>query len=159
MASNAFKYFESDGFLVLNMTGGTTYGKVLLRLTDISLTTNRDTDETTTFDNNFTKVYNPTYFNWNVSATGVLSSDTGESEFEAGQSGDTKVNGTYNGLELVELIKSRTTQGNIIIKLSSSNYQKGKVIITSFEVSGSAGSKLTYSIEMQGSGNLTLATS
>jgi hypothetical protein len=156
-ATNSFKYFE-DGFLTLNMTGGTTGGKVILRLTDITLSIKRDTDETVTFDNAFTKIYNPTYMNWNVSCSGVISSDTGEPEFAASASGDSRVINTYNGLELLELIKTRTTSGYIYMKIAPSVYQKGKVIITSYEVSGSAGSKLVYSCELQGSSDLTLAT-
>jgi hypothetical protein len=158
MATNAFKYFE-DGFLTLNLTGGTAGGKVLLRLTDISLKMSRDIDETVTFDNNFNKVKNPTFFNWSVSASGVISSDTGESEFESSSSGDTRVINTYNGLELIDVIKTKTTSAYVYMKIASATYQKGKVIVSSFEVSGSVGSKLTYSIEMQGSGSLTTATS
>lgn len=157
-ASNSFKYFE-DGFLTYNPTGGTTGGRVILRLTDISLSINRDTEETVTFDNGFTKIYNPTYMNWTCSCSGVISSDSGESEFAASASGDSRVINTYNGLELLEAIKTRTTSGYIYMKVAPSIYQKGKVIMTSFEVSGSAGSKLVFSLELQGSGDLTLATS
>jgi hypothetical protein len=159
MPTYGFKQFN-DGFLVLNATGGTSNGRVLLRLTDITISQSRDVDETITFDTpNFTKIVQPTYHNWNVSCSGIISTDTGESEFAGSASGDTKIVNTYNGLELVEVIKTRTTNAHIIIKLSDSNYQKGNVVITSMEVSGSAGSKLTYSLEMQGYGELTKATS
>jgi hypothetical protein len=158
MASNAFKYFE-DGFLTLNMTGGTSGGKVLLRLTDITLKQSRDIDETVTFDNNWNKIKIPTFYNWNVSCSGIISSDTGESEFEASASGDTRIINTYNGIDLIDLIKTRTTSAYIYGKFGSTTYQKGKVVISSMEVSGSAGSKMTYSLELEGSGSLTSASS
>src|SRR5687768_4563321 len=131
MASNQFQYFE-NGFLVLNASGGTTNGKAILRLTDISLSINRDIDETTSFDQpNFTKVKQPTYLDWSVSCSGVMSIDVGESEFHSTSSGDTKIVNTLNGYELVELAKTRSTTAHIIIKLADAFYQKGKVIISS----------------------------
>jgi len=157
-ATNSFKYFD-DGFLTLNMTGGTTYGKVLLRLTDITISQKRDVESVTTFDNNFKKVKRPTYYEWSVKASGIIASDTGESEFIGSSSGDSRINGTYNGLELNELIKSQSQIAQIYVKVAPSIYQKGNVIITSFEMSASSGQFLKYSIDMEGSGDLTLATS
>lgn len=156
--TNNFKFFE-DGFLTFT-TGSTTGGTALLRLSDITLSMSRDVDETVTFDNAFVKIYNPTFFSWNISCSGVLAADTGgESELAFSSSGDTHINGVLNGIQLVEHVKNRTTAGFVWLKLDASNYQKGKVIITSMEIAGSAGSKMTYSLELQGSGNLTKVTS
>jgi hypothetical protein len=157
-ATNSFKYFESDSFLTLNLTGATTGGRVLLRLTDVSLSIQRDTDETVTFDNGFTKVYQPTYMNWSVSCSGVISSDTGKPEFVSPLSGDSRIIGTYNGLELIDAVKTRTTSGYLYMRIAPSVYQKGKCIIQSMEVSGSAGSKLVFSLQLQGSGDLITST-
>lgn len=156
-ATNDFKYGE-DGFLVLSTTGSTN-GKAILRLTDISLSITNDADETVTFDNAWYKVYNQTYTNWTVSCSGVLSSDSGESEFLGTSSGDTKIVGTYNGLELIAVAKDRSTTKHIILKLDDTHYEKGNVIVTSMEISASAGQKYVYSLELQGSGRLTKAES
>lgn len=156
-ATNDFKYGE-DGLLLLSTTGSTS-GKAILRLTDISLSISNDVDETVTFDNAWSKVFNQTYTNWTISCSGVLSSDTGESEFLGTSSGDTKMVGTYNGLELIAVAKDRTTTKHVILKLDSDHYEKGTVIITSMEISASAGEKYVYSIEMQGSGQLTKVSS
>jgi hypothetical protein len=157
-ATNNFQYFD-NGFLTLNMTGGTAGGKVLLRLTDITLSQKRDIETTTTFDNNFKKVKRSTYYDWSIKADGIVATDSGESEFLSASSADTRIINTYNGLELFELIKNQTNSAQVYLKLATSVYQKGNVIITACDISASSGNYLKYSLQLEGSGDLSLATS
>jgi hypothetical protein len=159
-ATNNFLYFEQSGFLTINLTGGTTGGKVLLRLTSLELSQSRDIDETITFDSGqYSKIKNSTYYDWSVSCEGIVSTDTGESEFIHPSSADTRIINTYNGLELVDLIKTRTNSAYIYMKVGPSVYQKGKVIISKMDIKSQAGQKITYSLQLTGSGDLTSATS
>jgi predicted secreted protein len=143
----ALKYFES-GFLVL--ANNTTSGKQILKLTDVSLTYNVDTDETTSFDNSYSKTYEPTYMSWTVSCSGMITDDSADINTDAA------VTGSTNGLLLLEQAKLRTGT-KIIMKIDSSNYQKGDVIITSYDLKAAVGSKMTFSLNLQGSGALTKA--
>jgi hypothetical protein len=159
MANFNFLY-GNDGYILINPTGGTSNGRVLLRLTDFTLGTARQVDTTQTFDMpNFTSISRPTTFEWTVSATGIVSDDTGESEFQGSSSGDTRIVNTYNGLELLEVMKEKNQSAVVTLKLASANWQRGTVVITKFDISGSVGSKNTYSLEMQGSGLLTKLSS
>lgn len=138
----AVKYFE-NGYISLK-------GKGLLKLTDITLSENTDTDETTSFDSDFSKEYEPGYFGWTASASGILTDDTAEPSKWA----DVPISGATNAFELIEMGKGRVKY-DMILKLDTGNYQKGKVIINSMEVSGSLGAKMTYSLSLQGDGKLT----
>lgn len=139
----AVKYFET-GFITLN-------GKMLMKLTDISLSVDVDTDEVHSFDSDYFKEYEYGYGGWKASANGILTDDSAElTKF----SGETGITGVTNGFDALEAVKSRTKY-NLVIKIDSSNYQKGTVLLTSCPISGAMGTKMTYSLEMQGSGLLT----
>ena len=155
--SSDIKYFES-GFLVVS-TGGTsaTGGTGILGLQSISLNYTVDVEELTLFDNNFTKIYSPTYKSWTASASGVFLSLTSENTHP--QSGDTKFIGATNASLLLEQIKQRSTNTKVFFKIDSENYQSGTCILTSFELSADAGSPMTFSIELTGTSDLTKSTS
>jgi hypothetical protein len=158
MPSNQFINI-SDAFLVLNMTGSTTTGRVLLRLTGINLSASREVTEASTYDN-YAIIKRPANaYSWEISCDGIASSDTGESEFQNTNSGSTYVVNTYNALELLELIKTKTSSATIVYKLAANNFQKGNVIITSIELSSAVNEDVTFSLSLSGSGDLTKTTS
>ncbi len=143
----AVKYFNS-GFLTLA-------GKVVVKLTDISVNYSVDTDEVTSFDSNYVKEYQAGYGGWTASATGIVSDDSTE---PTKYSGETRVTGVTNGFDLLETSKARIPLA-LVMKVDTSNYQTGTVIVTSYDISGALGSKMTYSLSLQGTGNLTKASS
>lgn len=153
--SSDIKYFE-NGFLVIGTGSTATSGKGVLGLQSISLSYTVDVEEVTIFDNNFTKIFTPTYKSWTASASGMFMSLVTETH---PQSGDTKFVGATNASLLLEQIKTRSTDLKAFFKIDSSNYQGGTCIITSYELSADAGSPMSFSIELQGTSDLTKSTS
>lgn len=154
----AYKFFE-DGYLIYNSSGSTTNGKVILRLQDISLSFEREVSEVAAFDTAWSREYIPTFSNWTVSASGAVTDLTSDTAFSGSSSGETKINGSYNGLQLLEEVKKRNTSGVIVLKFADDNYQSGNVILTSYEISASQGENMSFSLEMQGTGQLSYSAS
>lgn len=143
----AVKYFN-NGYLTLA-------GDVLLKLTDVSLNYTVDTDEVTSFDSDFNKEYYPTFGGWTATASGIFADDTTEPDKF---SGETRVSGTTNGIELLETIKAKSIDVGFVLKVDSSNYQVGSVLISSYDLTAGLGTKMTFSLNLQGVGALTKAS-
>lgn len=159
-ASNTFNYAE-NGFLVINTTASTsTYGKYVLRMNNIEVNIENDMDEYSTLDNPFVKIYEQSYSDWSLSCSGYLTPDTGETQITGiSSSGDTKINGTINGLELIDVALDRDNPKSIIVKLHTNVYYKGAVVIKSMKISAQVGQAYEYDLQIQGSSTLTKVTS
>jgi len=144
----AVKYFQ-NGFLSLS-------GKAILKLTDISLDLQVDSDELSSFDNFPWKEYASTGMGWTASASGIMTDDATELSKWSTEVGN--ITGATNGFLLLESVKSGL-EFNFIIKIDSTNYQTGNCILNSISVSGALGTKMTYSLSITGSGALTKSVS
>jgi predicted secreted protein len=142
------KYFNKVGWLVIDSLH-------VLRLTDIEISTSRDTDEVTTNDDGFGKAFKSTYYNWSASCNGILSDST----VAILPSGNTNYSGATNAYAILEVVKEDEKECDFVIKIDTNNYQKGKVILTDFNISGQAGSAMSFSLSMQGQGKLVKSTS
>lgn len=156
--------FAEDGFLAVNITGGTTSGSVILGVTDYSLAYTNDNLEILHIEDNFNKSFVNTSSSWTMSASYSVVASTGSTAIDAAKwSADTKLmsgtNKTKNALDLLEVAKTKNLTVGIIMRLKSGNYQVGKAIITSVNIDSSVGAVKTGSIEFQGVGALTKATS
>lgn len=156
--------FAEDGYIAINATGSTSKGSVIIGLTDCSLSYSNDQLELQHFESNFNKYFVSTSSNWTMSASFNIVSETGSTAIDTARySGDTKllsgVQKTKNGLQLLELAKTKNLKVGVIRKLSANHFESGEAIITSYSVDGSVGAVLTGSIEFQGVGPLTKTTS
>jgi len=156
--------FAEDGFLAINATGSTSKGSVIIGLTDCSLSYSNDQIELQHFESNFNKYFVSTSSNWTMSGSFNIVGETGSTAIDTARySGDTKllsgVQRTKNGLDLLEMAKSKNLKVGVIRRLKAGNYQSGEAIITSVNIDSSVGAVTTGSIELQGVGPLTKSTS
>jgi hypothetical protein len=148
--SSDIKYFES-GFLVIT-SGSSTTGRGVLGLQSISIDYNVDVQELTIFDNNFNKLYVPSWKSWSANASGVFLTLTGDTSHP--QSGDTRFVNAMGGGQLLEVIKTRSSTLKAFFKIDSANYQTASCILTSYSLSAEAGSPMTFEITLQGTSEL-----
>lgn len=146
----AVQYIEGTGFIAIG-------NKMIMQVSDISLSYQTGTDEVLTFDSNFVKSYLPTTTSWTADASFIAdTTTTGYASYTGGTAAST-LTGSTNGLAVFELAKLRTV-ATLVIKLDDSNLQRGSVVITGVDVKASAGKFISGSIKLQGSGALAHAS-
>ena len=145
----AVQYIEGSGFIAIK-------NKMVMQVTDISLSYQIGTDEVLTFDSNFVKSYLPTTTSWTADMSFIAdTTTTGYTSYTGGTVAGT-LTGSTNGLAVFELAKLRTA-ATLVIKLDDGNLQKGSVVITGVDIKAASGKFISGSVKCQGSGNLTFS--
>jgi hypothetical protein len=133
-------YLEnSRGFLALK-------NSMLMQLESVSLTQTISTDEIATFDQSFTKTYQPSWIGYSFDATGIVdTTTTGYASYTGGTAGGT-LTGSTNGELIFELAKSRSIV-TLVLKHDNNAIERGNCIIQSADLKMQAGKFQTFSVK------------